>query len=97
MAKSVKAKKSALGNGDDLVIAPLRPINPFIAGIGLAAGWSALHVPHLISLTVIATFSVESIAIAVISGGVLAVTMELMFVVANKISSRLKKIIRMVR
>lgn len=65
---------------EDRSTAPPRtlPIKPFITGFGLGAAWGALSVPSTFSYAVLGGFIARIFAIALVSGGVLAVLMELL-------------------
>jgi len=54
-----------------------RPIRPFLLGVMVGALWGALHVPTLVDTASATRLASMAGAIAVVSGGVLALTTEL--------------------
>lgn len=64
---------------EDLSVPPHpTPIKPFVTGFGLGAAWGALSVPSTFSYAVLGGFIARILAIALVSGGVLAVLVEVL-------------------
>jgi len=53
-----------------------RPLRPFLLGVMTGALWGALHVPALIDAATVTQLVAVATAIAVVSGGALALTTE---------------------
>jgi hypothetical protein len=59
------------------------PIKPFVTGFGLGAAWGALSVPSSFSYAEMGGFVARIVAIALVSGGVLAVLIEALVLLAR--------------
>ncbi|TMV87235.1 hypothetical protein FGG78_19000 [Thioclava sp. BHET1] len=62
----------------------IRPIRPFLLGFGIAAAWGAVHLPTVLQPVAAGDFAAELIAIAIVSGGLLAALVELLIVALNR-------------
>jgi hypothetical protein len=51
---------------------PMRPVRPFMVGMTAGALWAAAHVPQAMDAASGAELVAEAFAIAIVSGGVLA-------------------------
>jgi hypothetical protein len=55
----------------------MRPIRPFMIGMTTGAFWAALHVPPVIDAASAVELTATALAVAIVSGGVLALMAEL--------------------
>ncbi|MEE3501330.1 hypothetical protein [Acidiphilium acidophilum] len=75
---------SPVAHEDRSVIPPRpMPIKPFVTGFGLGAAWGALSVPSSFSYAEMGGFVARIVAIALVSGGVLAVLIEALVLLAR--------------
>lgn len=78
-------KRKKGGRKDGAGAAPARPVRPFLAGIGVAAAWGALHIPAALWSLVLGGFAVELLAIAIAAGGIIAVSLDVLTVLVNRL------------
>ncbi|HUC18058.1 MAG TPA: hypothetical protein VMA37_10275 [Acetobacteraceae bacterium] len=67
------------------------PIRPFITGLAVAAGWGALNVPERSSFGLLGEFAATMVVITLVAGGILAMVIEAIKLVARHIRERFRK------
>lgn len=80
-----KGKKQNKEKGGESKKAPaLRPLRPLLCGLSIGCGWGALNVPTSSSMFVLGGFLARVVAISIISGGALAIAVELLAIMARQ-------------
>jgi len=75
------------GKGDNAEDAQLicRPVRPFLTGVSIAAAWGAYHLPGTISASILGAFTAELVAIAIVTGGAIAIVIEVIVFTAARL------------